>query len=763
MSAFHRRITPRGYIVFVVLMMLVVMSTVVAGQMTTASHEAIVGVHAKQEVQARAVADGCLALMTRYAQTYMDGCGTPPCKPDFDELLDVNNNQLEDAGDYLPAIGTRVTLPRTATSSPRRQWAFIARGTDGACLARFDDNSDDAIPTTGLPLGSTDPAGAESDAARLTTLYTDINHLDRDRAIVITVIGLSPVTDQSPAGAEFAYERANARVTLRRLFARENPFSLTRAGIVANVIDINNNANLCGVGGMSATTSIDVGTAGCFCGAIVSPTITGTTGAGGCACTPTTCNSTVVSIAAPPAFTVEVPAWSNSHLHLEGWGPPVDYDTPAPISGGALSTVFPTPPPALNGPHDPTVCTVYGDSNGRLYIWDAKDNDPVADLTAKGATVTAIGTHDCMVIPSGSEVPKPCSWDTVAKTVTCAAGQSPCWKLQMIGNEYVDDIAIGTVPFYDRGGSNETWAPNATVDIPNVSGSRRWAVAPTNAQHLCGTNTSGGTPSISYCTSCDGVDDGVVAWNANNHWHFEDGGSAQSINEKLPGPTIFVLRSAADRIHIKSTGPKFNITVLTDQKIEADNAVDLCGAKLNCGNIPGTPLFDEAEADAVARDASKKSLGFALKSVNLCEFDNAAVVRGDVRCGTVDIRNGLRMLGNISVYRTGVSGGGTAGPCNTSGTCDNAHLCLDNTSTIVGNVTARGDIRLNSNGRIAGRVFADGNICGNNGFTLAGAVMASGTLELNNNPTITVNPDFIPGGSPGFYSPGAVSFMEASW
>ena len=73
------------------------------------------------------------------------------------------------------------------------------------------------------------------------------------------------------------------------------------------------------------------------------------------------------------------------------------------------------------------------------------------------------------------------------------------------------------------------------------------------------------------------------------------------------------------------------------------------------------------------------------------------------------------------------------------------------------------DFFLNNSGTITGRLFVDGNICGNNSFTLTGAVIATGTFEMNNNLTIITDPDMAVGGSPTSFSPGMVSFMEASW
>ena len=352
----------------------------------------------------------------------------------------------------------------------------------------------------------------------------------------------------------------------------------------------------------------------------------------------------------------------------------------------------------------------------------------------------------------------------MANSVVCTASQSPCWKMIGLIGDGTTDIGVGAAAVSE--GNDGGFYPNAGADIPNVAGNQRWSAAAAGTR-LCG-GATGGTPN--YCSLCDGTRE-LLDRSSGDHWHFEAGGGTTSENTVLPGPAVFALTSdVGERVHLKSggtTASPLHMTILTDQWVDLDNGLKLCGARLLCGSVTG--VFNQAQADAVHRfppvlpATIGRSRGFAFKSPARCVTGNSTQIWGDVRCGSFAANNVLQMIGNVGGYDDGVAGGGTATACSSSGTCSDAHVCLNNSGTIVGNIAVVGDVELNNTGTMTGRVFVDGSVCGNNNFTLNGALITTGTFEMNNNLTVNVNSDMTVGGTSTFFSPGATSYMEASW
>ena len=249
----------RGFVILVVMLLLAVATAVAMSQFSVVANESVASVRVGEEVQARANAEGCLTLLTEYAEGYI-GTSPPGFKfADFDGLLDSKAGTKDD---FLPAMGVPVFLPENVTGSDEtkamHQWAFIARGAapnQGGCLLRIEDNSDDGFPASSVPAGTT---GADEGLGR------DNPKADRDRSIYITAIGLYPVLPTTTA--EKAYARAHARVTLRRLYATSNPVQTPPALQACDDVTLSANIDVCGLGGVQGDSITINGGSTCGCG-----------------------------------------------------------------------------------------------------------------------------------------------------------------------------------------------------------------------------------------------------------------------------------------------------------------------------------------------------------------------------------------------------------------------------------------------------------------------------------------------------------------
>ncbi|MDP2345259.1 MAG: hypothetical protein Q8O67_30220 [Deltaproteobacteria bacterium] len=475
------RSAPRAFVILVVMLMLAVATAIAVSQFTIVASQAVASVRIDEEIQARATAEGCLELLQSYADGYI---GTNPpgfLRTDFDGLLDrvplvgipSDPNQLDD---FLPSFGTRVLVPRslTPTTGPMaaaHQWAFIARGTapnQGGCLLRIEDNSDDAF------LGSSVPVGTTQTPEEVASLGRDVPNRDRDRAIFMTAIGLFPVLPDVAASCTsttdptlcLAYERAHARVTIRRLFATTNPPQTPPAVQACDDVTIAGTADICGLGGVQGDAVSDALTT-CGCGVYTGNSVTPATPPAPCLTCPDGCSAPSVSVAAPPPCTPPVIPNNTYYMDNRGFGNPGSNFNNI---GGTIRSV----------PGGIKSCKFYIDRDGRSFVWDVTDtyaNEPADEngdlnfgpLTAFVVPTSGTPTAD-QVIPNtpvhncanytgiddgtgtGNRfVELPCKWDTTSSATPTAAEladgdlpgehvtcdftntnlklrQTPCWK-----------------------------------------------------------------------------------------------------------------------------------------------------------------------------------------------------------------------------------------------------------------------------------------------------------------------------------------------
>jgi hypothetical protein len=140
---------PRGFLLIVVAALAALAGVIAMGQWGMATSVARTGTTMVAQSKARAIADACLEQWLRYAK---DGVDTTTWV-DFAELLSPTLSSAPANTDYIPnpaathctAGVTYIPKNMSSASEPRqglhRYCAYRIDG--GACLFRFDDNSDD--------------------------------------------------------------------------------------------------------------------------------------------------------------------------------------------------------------------------------------------------------------------------------------------------------------------------------------------------------------------------------------------------------------------------------------------------------------------------------------------------------------------------------------------------------------------------------------------------------------------------------------------
>ncbi|HEY1101370.1 MAG TPA: hypothetical protein VGF99_20700, partial [Myxococcota bacterium] len=199
-------------------------------------------IRGREESAARAIAESCADRMFAYSTSYIKEIAAGEAQPpaDFDRLLDpdgIGGN----GDDYLPPGTATTTVPPGSASAFHR--FRVLRLDGGACLVRFDDNSDDWHPglgdrSTGNNTIIEGPAAAD-----------DVANRDRDRSIWVAVIGVYPAFDTTPDSE--LWLRAHARVSIRR-FLETAGGPAVWAGDRITITD--GSTAICGLGGMRSDT-----------------------------------------------------------------------------------------------------------------------------------------------------------------------------------------------------------------------------------------------------------------------------------------------------------------------------------------------------------------------------------------------------------------------------------------------------------------------------------------------------------------------------
>lgn len=790
----------RGFVVYVVLLVLAVISVVAIGQLNSVNNESIVGVRREEEAQARALAAGCLVQLQRHAECFLDSadlgspCGSTPGavfgppydspNVDFDLLLNPNDSAALDGDEFLPAMAGRIVkIPNTANG---QTWKLVTRA-GGACLMRFEDNSDDAFPANSVldDAGTHTCGGAGNEGTGV-----DINFCDRDKAIYLTAIGIFPV-DAAASGtqaiADAAYAKAHSRVTLRKLFAAETPSDFPAGITSAGEVSFKNNSLLCGAGGIAAE-SLDATTKGtsCMCGPI--ETNSGVKGGApigsACPCPPpvTTCNPGTQSSGNPTPKSIDIDGNFNmcapSATLLDcALGTASTYTSPLqprPIGGSYLSNNgFGNPyagtnialPPGLNnlstnkgnanivtGPPAPDICEFFFDIDAAnsVYYFDSGDADTATTYTAHGVALAG-PTENCTSYAK-AVIETPCTYDgPPTANVTCVAGQTSCWKLlgRLDGvNVTYDNIPPGR-PEMTFTSPWEQLAIDTGADLPFSAAKTRFSTA--GVTGLCGAPST--DAKLNSCSNCDGVTGSINATGGAGDWTFYNAN-----NNTLPVPFIAVINGrpklrdlgngAAPNLPLHAS---FLVSDDVDLQQSASNRFGVCCAECDCTGMGGltiNPATACRRGDGVT-PAFAPSIpnppgipGFAFRTDNDMNLDIDATIIGGTWIG-----DDSTVSQSACVVGTYVVGG-------------DFYITSNNNTNFVDDAMVVGNTDAPNNATFKGNLWMEGTFSAGNSFTLIGRMYGNSDIEFKNSARILWDG----GGMTGAFGNNALSsFMESQW
>ena len=245
-----------GFTLLTVLLVVVLIAAIVAGVLSALRSQSISAIRGREESAARAIAETCADRMFAYSTSYIKEVASGEAQPpaDFDRLLDPDGI-VNNADDFMPPGGSAniASVPPGSTSLAHRYRVLRIDG--GACLVRFDDNSDDWHP--GLGDRSTGNNGVIEGPA----VGDEVLTRDRDRSIWVSVIGVFPAFDTT-SDAEL-WTRAHARVSVRRFLETAGGPAIWAGGDVNLALG---GTAVCGLGGI-VSESIAYGSSNvCACG-----------------------------------------------------------------------------------------------------------------------------------------------------------------------------------------------------------------------------------------------------------------------------------------------------------------------------------------------------------------------------------------------------------------------------------------------------------------------------------------------------------------
>lgn len=782
----------RGFVLVVVMAAAVVVTAVVATQYVTSQQSQAVGIRASEEAQARSIAESCLSMVSAAIDQVNP---VPVVGDDYDAILAGPDAVSGNGDDFVPFDSRVIAIP-TGAASTLNQWELISVGA-GVCAVRFDDNGDDgrlALPGNTFDDGDEGPANVDNPFK------------DRDRSIFVTAIGLFPAT----AADADVYDRAHARVTLRRAIQRVNIFQPLAPAIWANSVNAASNVDICGLGGVNAVGGLTSAANTCFCGQMngalggADPPTSGDMCAG-CPSTaslpappPPACMATTISPAPPQAPATWV-HWANmtasGQNDREGWSTPPEVSLAAQSVSGTPTGYGVDADPGNDGSIVGGVaagtpapfCAFYMDEGQQaLFVWDGADTSTRTTLQVTlgggplGPGGANIPDHDCSgggPLHDADPLPEPCSWNFfgLPPNIDCSGGRTPCWKLQTYLMGLPDaEVGIGPITAYETTADvgDEEWHPHVGIDLPHVTPGRGFG---TGVNRLCG-DTADNCASCSNgpsapSPSADNVEY-AIRKNFGSHIHLEDGMN----NEYMPSPSVWIFK-AADKIHLNSdfgsgSGP-WRATLITNSYFDIDGDGELCCATCDCATADSisrascgmNDLFGKLDANvqtitadvAPADQAFDGAARIAIKSRGDIDIDSNTTIVGDVRAGSVDIANDVCIVGNVVGYATP-----TASACNTGGTCNDAYVCMASNIVINGDVHSMGDIDGSSNADLYGNLVAKDNICLASNTNVNGALMATNVVDLASNVTV-VSSSTTTTGMPQNANPPITTYMEASW
>lgn len=709
----------RGFAILIVLAVIATTSVVLATQLASVENQQMMAIRAAQELKARDVAEGCLSA----ADAYLRDFALADTSTDFDLLLDPDDNLGTTDDNFLPPddlldnhLG-EVAVPPAATDQFHRYKAFGVTGV-GNCLIRFDDNSDDS--STLLALNRFTDAGEGTGV--------DLPQRDRDRAMSITVIGVVP----ERAVVADIYPRAMAVASITVL--RAMPPAIAQGAAIEAGGDAVLDGEICGNQAGVVADSVTGGV--CVCGVLDAQLITGSTGPCGCApCAPSAGSTT--GAGARPDPDVQVPPFAG-FMSNESFGLP----------GSSGNNIGATGVCKLYFRDDdaPTSTMAVGSGDSQVFLWDAFDANARATLVAKfpasASTAATVPVENCTNVTS-DPIPKPCNWSLdgagVPNGVSCAAGQSGCWKLVAhlrdgAGKADFDPTVAGNqAELASTGGGGAGDHFQAKNAIPNMADSTRtWA------------NYCGG------CTGCGGPSSTIEGVNAPGAYKVSALTSAN-----FPSPAIIAFETtpgdnatdgalftgSPDISMDLGTAASAKIGFLTNGGVQVTANSKVCCPTCDCptiGGINNSAQCSPEGANAVAISAT----GFAIRAEGNCAFGGKAIAFvGRIDCDTIDSDNGDCYIGDLVSHQPepgpfdcDLPGTPAAAFCSTS-----SGICFKNTANIRGNLFAHSNICSKNNLSVSGSIQSEDNVGWKNNGAINGQVRAEEDVGAKNNNDITFN------------------------
>lgn len=738
----------RGFVVLVVLLMLAVISAVAIGQMSVVSTESTLSVRREEEAQARAIAEGCLLMLQKRAERFMGAPAggvvpTPPTPTggDFDRLLNPGGGGTRDGDEYIPSItgAVAVTIPKGASGTSEHQWLMISRtaGTKtGACFVRYEDNSDDNLGAgSGLVDTSTTNCGGEGTGV-------DVNFCDQDGAIYLTAIGVYPKL-AGTANAD-VYASAHARVTLRKLFQVATPGSFPAAIATAGDIDIKNNIQICGVGGVQANdVNGKLKGSSCMCGSAVTNSPAGTLPTLSSTCCPTGCSPGTIQSGVTPPKKIDIdgdgaPTGPYAGTAAPESMPPSAIQPKLPVGGTYLANQgFGDPRVATNNIGDAAACKIYLKEDGMVFYWDRSD----ANANAWPGTIPIVvaspqATADCGAF-APDPVPKPCVMDSVAGTIDCGSSGTGglCWKpLAKLGDGVTTSSLFPGGEFTDATG--DSLAIKIT-DPPFVAAAGQHLADAVAANRLCG-DMSVVSPS-GFLTQSSGdytMSSTTTSTHVSATYFVVDKKFTAAGARAAAQPYLNVGILAGDNVTISS---HWNLSCPTCPN---PTSVSLTVGPTGTCKIPVAGAT-YASSNQLALSTNRVLPGFVVKTektLNWADYTLAGLTWTDE-----DFSSGTGspcFVGRMVVTKKFIGN-------------NNANINVAGEWLVVGDIDGSAN-----NVTMTADVYTEGKATFSNNWRMNGRLYANGNIEIKNSAVVT----FDGGGISGSFGSSALSsFMESQW
>lgn len=796
---------PRGFVILVVLLILAVMSAVVAGQLNVVRSESAVSVRREEDAQARAIAEGCLQMLFKYAERYqVDTPGVSPTAPskDFDALLNPTGAA---AGRFVPAGisgSTVVQIPSGANND--HNWLYVPRD-GGACFLRFEDNSDDSYPAVSAIGTSCTSTPAEGTGV-------EVNFCDRDGQIYMTAIGVFPANT-----ATTAYSNAHARVTLRKLFQVAAPSTFPPGLASAGDIDIKNNIRMCGVGGIAADDfNGKLKGTSCLCGSVTvddpltsQPPLSAT-----CAgCTSCDQGSARTGQAAPRPIDIDgdnFPCAGPAGCAQDGAAPNESglAESPwQPDRGGIMANQNFGPNPragfegTLNNMGDAAICKFYMETDGTaatIFVWDRTDGDPAATMTGRGATSSVIPSDNCATYTS-DPVGQPCTWN--GSTITCSGTQTACWKPIARLNEL---LAPPENPFLTGPSTGAPEMSDSTGDylrigngiIPNVADTSMRFGAASAATRLCGLPPSDASGA---CANCQTGAHRLIRHKVATETFVFDAPETSVGNADFPVPAVLVTPDDFGSDEVVGDTKPFLVGLVSASGVNLDPGSGLCCPSCGCSEMiaastrtltsgtagqcnisspanvaPPSPFVANSLLPTWARYFMPDTANYTANNLPPAAIsgDNSlfgALPANRAVPGFVVRTNGPLAMG-VGSTLVGLAWTSSSFAPPAGGACVVGRLVVDNSVAFPSNASMNVAGEWLVTGNVGGgnvnnvvvnaELYTEGNVNFKNNWAMNGRLFANGDISFKNNAII----NYFGGGSTGSFGSDALNnFMESQW